>query len=300
MTDSMKENGSMKEKTRDKAAGLAIWSGPVEPVPLGGGLSNQNFVVEDGGEKFVVRISDDLPEHGVLRFNEVIASRAAHAAGLSPEVVHDEPGVLVLRYIDSRTLGEEDVCDSAMLDRIVPLLKRVHKQMPDHIGGAVSAFWVFQAMRNYRSLLKRGESRMMPELPRYEALADELEEAVGPVRLVYCHNDLLPANFLDDGERLWLLDWEYGGLNSPLFDLANLASNSRFDPVLEDRLLHAYFEGPVTHELRRSYEAMKCASLLREAMWSMVSEIHSRLDLDYVAYTTENLERFEQAYRAFS
>ena len=128
------------------------------------------------------------------------------------------------------------------------------------------------------------------------AAAERLEQAVGPVEIVFGHNDLLAANLIDDGSRLWLVDWEYGGFNSPLFDLGGLASNNELSPALEERLLELYFEAPATDDLRRRYHAMKCASLLREAMWSMVSEIHLTIDFDYQAYTAENLDRFERAY----
>ncbi len=158
---------------------------------------------------------------------------------------------------------------------------------------------MFQSLRGYANTLRAGASRMTGELPRYLEINAELEAALGPVEIVFGHNDLLAANFIDDGTRLWLIDWDYGGFNCPLFDLANLASNNSFTSADEDRLLEDYFETPATDELRGKLSAMKCASLLRESMWSMVSEIHLDIDVDYVAYTTENLARFERAYADF-
>ena len=117
--------------------------------------------------------------------------------------------------------------------------------------------------------------------------------------MVFGHNDLLPANFIDDGERLWLIDWDYAGFNSPLFDLGGLASNNGLSLAQEDWMLETYFERPVDDALRRRYQAMKCASLLRETMWSMVSEIHSDIDFDYAAYTAENLGAFQAAVKEF-
>ena len=282
-----------------KAASLACWSGPVDPQPLTGGLTNLNFVIEDGRERFVVRVADDIPIHGIMRFNELAASRAAHAAGVSPEVVHAEPGALVLRFIDGETFGEAEVRQANLEGRILPLLRRVHDDMPKYYRGPLLAFWVFQSMRGYGIVLREGNSRMVGELPRFTAINDELEAAVGSIRLVFGHNDLLAANFMDDGKRLWLIDWDYAGLNSPLFDLANLASNNGFSEAEEDRLLEAYYEATVSDELRRQFKAMKCATFLREAMWSMVSEIHLTIDVDYVAYTAEYLARFEAAYADF-
>jgi thiamine kinase-like enzyme len=280
----------------ERVKALRYWSGTVEPMPLKGGITNANFLVADRGQRFVVRIGDDIPIHGVMRFNELAASRAAFHAGLSPEVVHHEPGALVMRYVESRTLTPELVRPRATLERILPLIQRCHRDMPYAMRGPVLMFWVFHVLRDYAGTLRDGDSRMAPELPRLLGIAGRLEEMVGPVRIVFGHNDLLAANFLDDGTRLWLIDWDYAGFNSPLFDLGNLCSNNEVSAEDETWLLETYFEDALTPEQRRSYEAMKCASLLRETMWSMVSEIHSKLDFDYVAYTAENMARFETAW----
>ena len=285
---------------RQRAAGLGFWSGPVEPVPLAGGITNTNFTVEDRGRRYVVRIGDDIPVHHVSRRAELAAARAAHAAGIAPEILHAEPGVLVMPWIEGRTLTPEDIRDPAMLARIVPLLRRCHGEVGRHLEGPAPLFWVFHVCRDYARTLERGRSRMLPGLPRLMAMNDRLEELVGEVRLVFGHNDLLAANILDDGQRLWLLDWEYAGFNSPLFDLGGLASNSELPPEQEELLLRSYFDGRVTTDLRRRYAAMRCASLLREAMWSMASELHSTIDFDYAAYTAENLARLERAWAAIS
>lgn len=140
---------------------------------------------------------------------------------------------------------------------------------------------------------------MMDSLPRFIDINEELEEAVGEVKIVFGHNDLLAANFIDDGKRLWLLDWDYAGFNTALFDLAGLSSNNALSAEQEDWVLETYYQQPVTDRLRRRLAAMKCVSLLRETLWSIVSEIHSTLSFDYVNYTQKNLTRLEQAYAAF-
>ena len=279
-----------------RAAGLACWSGRVAPEPLTGGITNKNYLVRDRGERFVVRIGDDIPVHQVMRFNELAASRAAAAVGLSPQVVHSEPGALVFRFIEGKTLAAEDVRPRPMLARILPLIRRCHREMPQHLRGPALIFWVFHIVRDYAATLREGKSRWIPELPRLLRAAAALEAAIGAIDIVYGHNDLLPANFIDDGTRLWLIDWDYAGFNSPLFDLGNLCSNNEVAPEDEAWLLEAYFERPLDDGLRRRYQTMKCASLLREAMWGMVSEIHSTLDFDYRAYASDYLARFERAH----
>jgi thiamine kinase-like enzyme len=277
------------------AARLACWQEPVAPEPLPGGITNWNYLVRHRGERFVVRVSDDIPVHQITRANELAASRAASAVELSPEVVHHEATALVLRYIDGRTLAPEEIRERSMLERILPLLHRCHHEVERHLRGPVQMFWVFYILRDYAATLRDGGSRFAAELGRLMEIATSLRAAVGSVDIAFCHNDLLAGNFIDAGDRLWLIDWDYAGFNSPLFDLANLCSNNEAKPAEEAWLLEAYFERSVSAELVRRYQAMKCASLLREAMWGMVSELHSSLDVDYVAYARDYLGRFERA-----
>lgn len=283
-----------------RAASLACWSGPVDPQPLGGGITNTNFVVADRGRTFVVRIGEDIPVHQISRANELAASRAAHAAGLSPAVVHAEPGALVLDFIEGRTFTPQDVRDPANREALVALVRRCHREMPKHFRGPAAIFWVFHVLRDYGHTLREGASRHLDLVPRLLAEAQALERGVGPVEIVFGHNDLLPGNVLDDGRRLWLVDWDYAGFNSPLFDLGGLASNSELDAAATEAILELYHQRPVDDDLRRRAAAMTAASLLRETMWSMVSEIHSRLAFDYAAYTADNLARYQAAYRAFA
>jgi thiamine kinase-like enzyme len=283
----------------ERIAALSIWSGRVDPRPLAGGITNQNFRVEDGGRRYVVRVGHDLLVHGVVRSTELAASRAAHLAGLSPAVVHAEPGILVLDFIEGRTFTAEDIRKPANLERLIDMVRRCHHDVPQHLRGPAAIFWVFHVVRDYGHTLREGKSLHLSMLPDLLARADRLEAAVGPIEVVFGHNDLLAANFIDDGKRLWLLDWEYAGFNSPLFDLGGLASNSELSFEQAERALALYFGRPVDDELRRRAAAMTAASLLRETMWSMVSEIHSTVDFDYAAYTAENLRRFEAAYAAF-
>ena len=280
------------------AARLPIWTAEVDPRPLAGGITNTNFVVEDAGRRYVVRIGGDIDVHGVLRRNELAASRAAHAAGIAPEVVYAEPGALVLAFVEGRTLGPEDIWKPQNLPRIVDLVRRCHREVPNHLRGPGFMFWPFHVVRDYAHSL-REEGGRETGLDKLLDRAERLERAVGPIEVVFGHNDLLAANFIDDGKKLWLVDWEYAGFNSPLFDLGGLASNSGLSGEASERILETYFEQPVTDGLRLRFAAMSAVSLLRESLWSMVSERHSAIDFDYRAYTAENLSRFEAAFAAF-
>lgn len=281
------------------ASNLPCWNGPVNAQPLEGGITNHNILVEDGAAKYVARLGEDIPEHGVMRWHELSASRAAHSADVSPRVHYFQQGVLVLDYIQSTSLTETDLHKPEVLTSVVELVKRAHTQIPLHMRGNVLSFWIFHILRDYAGTLRDKKSIHTPKLDQLLDQANVLEQAVGPVDLVFGHNDLLPANVLDAGDRYWLIDWEYAGFNSPLFDLGGLASNCALERDAEAAMLKAYTGSEPDDELWRRYDAMKCASLLRETMWSMVSEITSSLDFDYSEYTQKNLERYQGAIALF-
>ena len=297
MTEAAK---SALEAAVQRVAKLPCWKGPVEPRPLEGGITNLNFVVADGDTKYFVRSGSDIPVHGIMRFNELAAAQAAAASGISPAVTYHEPGILVTDFIEGRTLEPADVRHWTNRREIVSLIRKCHYEIPKHFRGPALVFWPFQTIRGYATTLRDGASRCVDMLPDLLEKAEEMEKTVGPVELVFGHNDLLAANFIDDGKRLWLFDWDYAGFNSALFDLANVASNNEFEGQQEEDFLGEYYGAIPDAKLWRRFRAISCASLLRETMWSMVSEIHSQLDFDYVAYTTDYLGRFERAYEGFA
>ncbi len=278
---------------------LPCWKYKIDIEPLGGGMTNLNFKVSDGAEQFVVRFGEDDPIHLISRANEIATCQAAFKVGVSPELVHHEAGILVTRFIEGRVFDEADVRVDANLQRILELLKRFHHELPQQFDAIPVMFWVFQVLRHYHNLLLQGESAHARRLSELAGKARELEAAVGPVEIVFGHNDLLPANFIDDGDKIWLIDFDYAGFNSPLFDLSNLASNNELDAAQELRMLEQYFDSSPDQVKLASYHAMKCASLLRETMWSMVSELHSRVDMDFADYTHKNLARFESVYAEY-
>ncbi|MEZ5931894.1 MAG: choline/ethanolamine kinase family protein [Alphaproteobacteria bacterium] len=277
---------------------LPIWRGKIDIEPLAGGLSNESFKVTDGDKAYVVRFGKDFPFHHVSREREAMTTEAAARAGLAPALVHAGPGVLVLDYIDGRTFEAKDVIGD--IPRIADLIRRYHLTMPSEVSGPGFMFWPFHVIRDYAHTLQAGGSRMVPELPGFLALADELERVQMPLPIVFGHNDLLPGNLLDDGRRLWLIDFEYGGFSTAMFDLAGLASNAGFDQEQAALLLALYFGRQPETALIRSHAAMQCASLLREAMWSMVSELYLEAPgADYVAYTGENLDKLDAALDSY-
>ena len=281
-------------ENENKIKSLPIWKGKIDIKPLDGGITNLNFLVNDSGSELVVRLGSDIPEHLVYRSNEIIVSKAAYEIGVSPKLIYNEPGVLVLDFIKSTTLDPSTV--KSNLERIIPVIKKIHNQIPSNLSGQPSIFWVFYVIKYYSNFLLKNKSSHSSLIPELLLKSDKLEKLSSPREIVFGHNDLLAANFLDDGSKIWVIDWEYGGFNDPLFDIGGLASNNDFNLDMENLALEMYFNKKPSTELMIRYNAMKTASLLRETMWSMVSEITSKLDFDYGVYTSENLSKFSSSF----
>ena len=280
----------------EKIKTLSIWKNDLTINPLEGGITNLNFLVNHGNEKLVVRLGQDIPEHLVYRSNEINVSKAAHEIGVSPKLIHSEQGVLVLEFIESETLDPKGVQKN--LERIIPIIKKIHNEIPNFLSGQPAIFWVFHVIKYYANFLRSNHSIHQNKIDDLLLKASKLEKLSSPREIVFGHNDFLAANFLDDGFKIWVVDWEYGGFNDPLFDIGGLASNNDFKQDLEKEALEMYYEKSISNDFLLKYDSMKTASLLRETMWSMVSEITSKLDFDYGEYTQENLSKFNEAFES--
>ncbi len=254
-----------------------LWPGREARVePLSGGITNRNFKVEVDGESFVLRIGGrDTELLGIDRYNEHEASIAGSRIGIAPEVLRYQSGYLVTRFVE----GEPGVVDD--VEEVARMLRRLHDSAP--IGGRFDAFRVVEAYR--ATAIEHG----VPVPADYEpahgiALTIERRRANVPKRP--CHNDLLAANFINDGSRLWIVDWEYAGMGDPYFDLANFAVNNGLDEDAEARFLDAYGADDPD-----GFVLMRFMCDFREAMWGVVQQALSELDVDFVAYAAEHFER---------
>lgn len=275
----------------ERIRALPCWRGEITAERLTGGLSNESWKVTDAVGAHVVRFGEDFPFHHVSRAAEVMAARAAHRAGFAPEVEYAGPGVMVSRFLEARTWSEADL--AADPERVGRFLREFHSRMPGEVSGPGAIFWVFHVIRDYARTLAAARSRFAADLPRFVAIARATEAAQVPLPIVFGHHDLLPANFLEDREgRLWLIDYEYAGFGTAMFDLAGAASNAGMDRAGAQALLAAYFGQEPAGATLRAFDAMCCASLLREAMWAMVSEIHiAAPGADYDAHARDYLGR---------
>lgn len=269
---------------------LPCWQGPLTAEPLNGGLSNESWKVTDARGAHVVRFGKDFPVHHVDRAREAMSAKAAYAAGFAPEVEYSAKGVMVSAFLDAKTWVAADV--RANPERVGALLRVFHIRLPAYVTGTPVIFWPFHVIRDYSCTLKEAESPFLPDVPRLMALAEAFEAAQIPLPIIFGHHDLLPGNFMDDGEKLWLIDFEYAGFSTAMFDLAGAAANAEMDEAQSERLLQSYFRNPPDAATWRAFDAMQGAALIRETMWAMVSDIHlAAPGADYKAYTAENLTR---------
>lgn len=275
------------------------WQGlALEVRPLHGGITNRNFVVSTGEHEFVVRLPGERTELlGIDRANEAEAAARAAELGIGPPVLGELPrvGTLITAYMPGRHLTDDRFAHR--LDEVVPLLQRLHGSGP--LRGAFPIHRVVEW--HARDATAHG---VIPP-SAYERLHQQsrrIERAfqTNPMAPVPCHNDLLPGNVLfaeGDDARVWLLDFEYAGMNDVFFDLGNLSVNAGLSADADEELLRRYF-GTVTRAHLARLALMKVMSEFREGMWAVVQQAISTLDNDFVAYAAERLGNCERLVTA--
>ena len=264
-------------------------------MPLSGGITNRNFLVTGApdGSKFVLRLAgNDTHLLGISREVEHAATVAAAGVGVGPEVIAfvRPEGYLVTRFIEGRPIPEAEMRTPDRLRAVGDTLRRIHD------GPAIPGLFVpFRIVEAYRALALSRGVRIPPEYDLAQAIARRIELAclTAPMELRPCHNDLLNANFIDDGSRIRIVDWEYAGMGDRFFDLANFAVNHALDDHEEQLLLEAYF-GEVRDADAAHQRLMRFMSDFREAMWGVVQQGISELDFDFADYARQHFERLER------
>jgi thiamine kinase-like enzyme len=269
-----------------------VWPGRAARFEvLGGGITNHNAKVELDGEVYVLRVAGkDTGLLGIDRQVEHDATVAAGALGVGPEVVSfiEPEGWLVTRFIAGNPIPIERMREPENLDRVASALRAVHRGPP--VSGRFDSFRVVE--RYLEIALRRGGV----EPDRYSwahDIAGRIEGTRAGDEPRLCHNDLLNANFIDDGERIRIVDWEYAGMGDRFFDLANFAINHELGPEEREAFFLAY-SGDVRREEVRALELMRFMSDFREAMWGVVQTAISQLDFDFAAYAAEHFDRLER------
>jgi thiamine kinase-like enzyme len=269
-----------------------IWPGRRARVErLGGGITNHNFKVSLDDGTYVLRVAGrDTAVLGIDRHVEYEASLAAAAVGVGPEVVAfvEPEETLVTRFIEGEIVAVERMREPATLERLARALRAVHGGPP--LRGRFDAFRIVEDYR--ATAFDRGAS-VPPAYAWARQVARRIERARGAVPERPCHNDLLNANFIDDGTRIRIVDWEYAGMGDVFFDLANFSVNHGLDAD-ERRLLLEAYRGTLRPEDVRALELMRFMSDFREAMWGVVQGAVSELDFDFGGYAGEHFERMQR------
>ena len=263
------------------------WDDPALKVtPLGGGITNHNFRIDVGGASFVLRlVGEGTDLLGIDREIEYAANLAAAAVGVAPEVVTflRPEGCLVTRFIDGRPIEPAEMGRPEMIARVARTLRTVHALAP--VQGTFSPF---QVVDEYAQLARERNIRFPDDFDRLHRQLDTIPARPGS-DVCLCHNDLLNANFLDDG-TLRILDWEYAGMGDAFFDLANFSRNHDFHETQDVLLLQGYFGQATPGRLAR-LRLMRVASDMREAMWGLLQSGISQLDFDFRDYADKHFQR---------
>ena len=260
----------------------------VEELP--GGLTNQNYKVVVGERSYVVRRwSDDGALLSIDRDNEHENSVKAAEAGVGAPVIAFLPdhGTLVIEFLEGRTLSADELRGGYPLDRIAEACGRLHGAEPFRDG-----FDMFGTQRAYLELVTERGFRLPDRYRDFEPRMEAVEEALGSQSedLVPCNNDLLAENFIDDGERLWLIDYEYSGNNEPSFELGNIWSESGLSLAQLDELVAAYWGEPSPAKVARA-RLWGLMSKYGWTLWASIQDGVSEIEFDFWSWGMEKYER---------
>ncbi|MGE3172004.1 MAG: phosphotransferase [Planctomycetota bacterium] len=273
---------------------LPFFDRPVEVQPLSGGLTNQNFrATTRDGRAFAVRFGTDDPVLGIDRRNEIACTRAAAELGIAPEILWCSDGAMVAEFVAGGPMEPTTV--AANVARIAAVLRRIHDAGP-MVTGHLSWFSPFLVARTYVRFA-RDRGLPLPGGAGADGLLGEvaaLEARMAPFVPTFCHNDLMPGNLMDDGQRIAVIDWEYAGFGHPLFDLAGLSSNCELTAEQDRELLRCHGDdGDAAHG---QFLVLKAMAALRESLWAVLQIALSEIEFEYDAYRDDNHRKYV-AYR---
>ena len=260
---------------------------------LAGGITNQNYRLIINGASFVLRVSGTNTELlGIVRSREAYNHRIAASAGIAPELIEIimPEGYLVTRFVEGEKIASGQLRAAARIRDVCRSLHAVHDG-PDFIG----TFSPFRAVESYLEFARRSHAPFPSDMGELEKLANTIERALydrETLRPRPIHSDLLSENFIDDGQVIRILDWEYSGMGDILFDLANLADHNEFSDDDEQVLLRDYFGDYTLHDHAR-LKLLRIMSDFREAMWGIVQSTISTLEFDFSGYANKFFERMQ-------
>ena len=256
------------------------------------GLTNVNHVIEHQGHKFVVRLPGAGTAEYIDRAHEAVAARAAADAGVNAEVLFFDPadGLMMTRFVDGAiTMDAARFRDLGAVGRAGQAFRRLHH----HARPFANDFVLFPMIDEYKALLAAKGATLPDGYDDAQRTADTVRTALErrPAALVPSHCDPLCENFLDTGERMFVIDYEYAGNNDPMWDLGDLSVEGEFDGEQDAALLRAYFEGePPSNQVARMV-AYKALCDLLWTLWGVIQHVNENPADDFWAYATSRFER---------
>src|SRR6476620_8579520 len=266
-----------------------------EPRALEGGITNRNYLVTLGGNRYVIRVpGKDTSLLGIDRSAEREANENAAAIGVAPRVVAqlDDPPCLVTEFVECREMTPEDLREPETMRSVIGSLRKVH----DSGANLPTIFDSFRVVEDYRATAEGRGGEIPDAFDEAHEQARAIEQALSGSEHdpVPCHNDLLAGNFLRGSERIWIVDWEYAGMGDRYFDLANFAINNELEESQHSELLGDYFSEDASPRRVATLRLMLFMSDFREAMWGVVQTVASDLDFDFKDYSATHFERMRK------
>ena len=254
----------------------------IQSSPLSGGITNENYRIEVNGDVFVIRIPGANTELlGIVRATESAVSQAVGEIGIGPEVFYviEPEGYLVTNFIEGKLPPPKELGQRENIRRVAEAVRRFHK-----IDSIPETFSPFRVVEGATKIAQRFKVKFPDNFDWLIEQMKIVETALLKTPFIpqMCHNDLLNANFLDDGQ-IRILDWEYAGMGDPVFDLANFSVHHEFTDDQDRWLLESYF-GEVTTANWARIKLLKIISDFREALWAMVQIGISKLDFNFRDY----------------
>ena len=283
----------MDPSIEDVIAAIPSWVGArVEASPIVGGLTNRNFRVVVDDLPHFVRIPGPATDLlAVDRANELVNTRAAAAAGVGAQVLHHLPAwdVMVLEWLDARTMSGAALQEKGQPTRIAAALRRLHagpRFRDDFDMVALSTRYL--GVIDERGIpVPGGYREHLAAVPRIEAAL-----RAHPLPTVPCNNDLLAENYLDDGNRLWIVDYEYSGNNDPTFEIGNTAQELEYDEARLGELVGAYF-GEATPALLARCRLQMIMSDVGWTLWAAIQARISPIEFDFWGWAIQRWARAE-------
>ena len=265
-------------------------AGPRQVRELPGGLTNRNYKIDLPAGTYVARVASGGSELlAINREHEYRNSVRAAKAGVGAPVIEYAPhvGVLVLGFIEGRTYGNADVAKPANLLRIARACLALHAG--ERFDGD---FDMFAIQRRYLAITRERGIKIPPGYGELSSAFGAAELALAPraESTVPCNNDLLAANFIDDGSKVWLIDYEYSGNNDPCFELGNLWSESNLSLPQLEALVAAYYGRALRHKVARA-RLWGLMSKYGWTLWASIQDGVSTIDFDFWSWGMEKYER---------